>query len=93
MTLECNFEGCDTSKEEVDLYNQNEAGLKSTIVIDAAKTDDTMISDLNDNSFSMNEENEEEGVSNDTNSVAMHQDGMTHVGIGTLEVSQVFLSH
>ena len=83
----------DPSKERADLYNQNEAGLEGTIVIDAAKMDDTMMGDLNDNSFSMIEENEEEGVFNDTNFVAMHQDSVTHAGIDTLEVSQVFLSH
>ena len=43
--------------------------------------------DLNDNSFSMIEENEEEGAFNDANLVAMHQDSVTHAGIDTLEVS------
>ena len=43
----------DPSKERADLYDQNEAGLEGTIVIDAAKTDDTAMGDLNDNSFSM----------------------------------------
>ena len=83
----------DPSKERADLYDQNKAGLEGTIVIDAAKTNDTTMGDLNDNSFSMIEENEEEGAFNDTNLVAMHQDSVTHVGIDTLEVSQVFLSH
>ena len=52
-----------------------------------------MMGDLNDESFSMNEENEEEAIFNDSNWVAMYQDGVIHTRIDKPEVSQVFISH